>query len=212
MEKGQPPLYIVLNAAPEPIDFVLPTVPKVGHWTALLNTAASQDQQDFAPAATIAGAGSVRLGIFGGGMNGPRFGAELDETGVTFRLWAPAANSVDLGAGSAHARCTPGPAAGTNSHVTEAGAGTLYKFRIDDELEVPDPASHFQPHDVSGPSEVIDHAAYRWQRRGLARPARGRMPSFLELHVGTFTPDGTFRAAIEKLDHVRRHRASRRSN
>jgi glycogen operon protein len=53
LEKGQSPLYIVLNAAPEEIDFVLPTVPKVGHWTARLNTAASQDQQDSAPGAKL---------------------------------------------------------------------------------------------------------------------------------------------------------------
>jgi isoamylase len=53
LEKGQPPLYIVLNAASEEIDFVLPMVPNVGHWTARLNTAASQDQQDSAPGATL---------------------------------------------------------------------------------------------------------------------------------------------------------------
>jgi malto-oligosyltrehalose trehalohydrolase len=68
-------------------------------------------------------------------------------------------------------------------------------------MEVPDPASHFQPSDVSGPSEVIDHEAFVWQ----AGDWRGRPwedAAFLELHVGTFTPDGSFRAAIERLDHV----------
>ena len=54
-----------------------------------------------------------------------------------------------------------------------AGAGTRYKFRIDGEIEVPDPASHFQPQDVSGPSEVVDHDAIRLAGAGLARPALG---------------------------------------
>ena len=46
------------------------------------------------------------------------------------------------------------------------GAGTRYKFRIDDELDVPDPGSDFQPEDVSGPSELIDHCAYVWRAKG----------------------------------------------
>jgi maltooligosyltrehalose trehalohydrolase len=134
-------------------------------------------------------------------MNGTRFGAELTETGVIFRLWAPAANSVDLVLDSPlrmHAR----PGGWYELAVTEARAGTLYKFRIDGEIDVPDPASHFQPSDVSGPSEVIDHEQYRWQTPDW----RGRPwqdAAFLELHVGTFTPGGSFRAAIEKLDDVR---------
>src|SRR3954465_11144088 len=133
-------------------------------------------------------------------MNGTRFGAELTEAGVIFRLWAPAAHSVDLVLDRAlamHAR----PGGWYELAVPEAGAGTLYKFRIDHEIDVPDPASHFQPSDVSGPSEVIDHEQYCWQTPDW----RGRPwqdAAFMELHVGTFTPGGSFRAAIEKLDHV----------
>jgi malto-oligosyltrehalose trehalohydrolase len=85
--------------------------------------------------------------------------------------------------------------------IEGAGAGTLYKFRIDGELEIPDPASHFQPQDVFGPSEVVDHDPYDWQ----VRDWRGRAwqdAAFLELHIGTFTPGGTFRSTIERLDHV----------
>ena len=85
--------------------------------------------------------------------------------------------------------------------VPGARAGTLYKYRIDGELEVPDPASHFQPQDVGGPSEVIDHGAYRWQSSGWhGRPWPETV--FLELHVGTFTPEGTYRGVIDKLDHL----------
>jgi malto-oligosyltrehalose trehalohydrolase len=85
-------------------------------------------------------------------------------------------------------------------HVPGAAAGTRYRFHIDDEIDVPDPASAFQPEDVLGPSEVIDHA-YDWQ----ATEWRGRPwheAAILELHVGTFTPAGTFRAAIERLGDV----------
>jgi malto-oligosyltrehalose trehalohydrolase len=80
-------------------------------------------------------------------------------------------------------------------------AGARYKFRVDDEIDVPDPASAFQPDDVSGPSEVIDHARYRWR----ASDWRGRPwqeASVIESHVGTFTQEGTYRAMIDKLDHL----------
>ena len=66
---------------------------------------------------------------------------------------------------------------------------------------MPDPASHYQPDDVFGPSEVIDHDQFRWQTNAW----RGRPWSdsvFLELHLGTFTSGGTFRSAIDKLDHL----------
>ncbi len=85
--------------------------------------------------------------------------------------------------------------------IADAPAGALYRFRIDGELQVPDPASGFQPGDVSGPSEVIDHAQYVWK----ASDWRGRPWSdtvALELHVGAFTTGGSFSAAIEKLDQV----------
>ena len=93
--------------------------------------------------------------------------------------------------------------------VSGVKAGARYKFRIDDEIDVPDPASAFQPDDVSGPSEVIDHSSYRWR----AADWRGRpWPEtvLIETHVGTFTPEGTYRAMIGKLDHLvsnRHHRA-----
>ena len=95
---------------------------------------------------------------------------------------------------------TPAGAGWFEATLPRARAGTRYKFRIDDEIDVPDPASRFQPDDVHGASEVID-AAYDlacadWRGRPWQECA------FLELHVGSFTPRGTFRAAIDKLDHV----------
>ena len=75
-----------------------------------------------------------------------------------------------------------------------------YRFRVDDEIEVPDPASRFQPDDIHGASEVVDEA-YDWQTPGwYGRPWHECV--FLELHVGAFTGQGTFRGVIDKLDHV----------
>jgi maltooligosyltrehalose trehalohydrolase len=128
------------------------------------------------------------------------FGPRLGPEGVTFRLWAPAAKQVELMLERPHSM-----QANTDgwyeTHVAGARAGILYKFRIDGELEVPDPASHYQPADIGGPSEVIDHDAFGWQA-GSWRGRPWHETSVLELHVGTFTPEGTFRSAIEKLDHV----------
>jgi len=80
-------------------------------------------------------------------------------------------------------------------------AGTRYKFRIDGETDVPDPASAFQPEDVFGPSEVIDHAAYRWRAENW-RGLPWHETVLLEAHVGAFTAEGTYRAMIDKLDHL----------
>ena len=80
-------------------------------------------------------------------------------------------------------------------------AGARYKFRIDDEIDVPDPASAFQPDDVFGPSEVIDHEAYPWRATNWrGRPWQEAV--IVEAHVGTFTKEGSYRAMIDRLDHL----------
>ncbi|MDQ2083819.1 malto-oligosyltrehalose trehalohydrolase [Xanthobacteraceae bacterium Astr-EGSB] len=128
-----------------------------------------------------------------------RFGPRLDREGVTFRLWAPAARTVDLVCGET-LTMRKGADGWFELAVPRARPGLRYGFRIDGELDVPDPASAFQPDDVSGQSQVVDHG-YDWQ----ATDWRGRPwheTVILETHVGTFTPAGTFRAMIEKLDHL----------
>src|ERR1700720_668484 len=149
----------------------------------------------------MAGSSPIRPGLLGNCMSRRlRFGAELTRSGATFRLWAPAARRVELLLDTPHPMRTL-PGGWHEIAIPDARAGTLYKFRIDGGLDVPDPASAFQPDDVSGPSEVIDHERYAWR----ATDWRGRQwqdTVLLELHVGTFTPAGSFRGAIEKLDHV----------
>jgi malto-oligosyltrehalose trehalohydrolase len=133
-------------------------------------------------------------------MNGQQFGVKLTADGATFRLWAPAATRVDVLLDKPHA-LRRGDDGWFSADIAGIKAGTLYKFRIDDAVDIPDPASAFQPQDVSGPSEVIDHSAYRWR----ARDWRGRPwqeAVLIETHVGTFTPDGTYRAMIDRLDYL----------
>src|SRR5437870_3576251 len=111
---------------------------------------------------------------------GPR---PASKGGTHFRLWAPAAKSVELVA----RRAVPMHDMGGGWHeliVTDAAPGMRYKFRIDGEIEVPDPASSFQPEDVMGPSEVIDHQ-HDWRAKDWrGRPWHEAVIS--ELHVGTF--------------------------
>ena len=133
-------------------------------------------------------------------MNERQFGARLTADGTSFRLWAPAAKRVDLLLEKPQP-LRRGEDGWFCADLTGVKAGVRYKFRIDDEIDVPDPASAFQPDDVSGPSEVIDHASYRWR----ATDWRGRPwqeTVAIETHVGTFTPEGTYRAMIGKLDHL----------
>lgn len=126
------------------------------------------------------------------------FGPALNDGGVTFRLWAPAAKKVQLIADRTFPMRRNGDWFETD--VGSAKAGTRYQFKIDDDLTIADPASRFQPEDVHGPSEVIDQH-YAWKRVDWkGRPWHETV--VLEVHVGTFTAQGTFLAAIEKLDRV----------
>jgi maltooligosyltrehalose trehalohydrolase len=76
--------------------------------------------------------------------------------------------------------------------------GTRYLFRLDGSVTRPDPASNFQPEGVHGPSQVIDHRRFDWKDDNWSGMGLKEMVIY-ELHVGTFTPEGTFSAAIERL-------------
>jgi malto-oligosyltrehalose trehalohydrolase len=136
-------------------------------------------------------------------------GAELVAGGgASFRLWAPACPQVRLelantvsGACLEPMNMQPLTGGWHELFVPDAAAGSCYRFVLPDGLKVPDPASRFQPQDVHGPSEIIDPTAYQWsdfQWQGR----RWHEAIIYELHVGSFTLQGTFRAAIDKLDHL----------
>lgn len=132
------------------------------------------------------------------------FGAELRSDGrVRFRMWAPAVVEVSLAIeGQEQILPLERTSNGWHELVTDkAHAGTKYRYILPDGMRVPDPASRFQPEDVHGPSEVIDPARYVWNDASWAgRPWSEAV--IYELHMGTFTEEGTFLGAIEKLDHL----------
>ncbi|MGQ9370957.1 malto-oligosyltrehalose trehalohydrolase [Azospirillum sp. A39] len=133
------------------------------------------------------------------------FGAEpLPDGTVRFRLWAPTVTTVAVAIGDADPEEIPMQPDGDGWFALttdRAGAGSRYRFVLADGLRVPDPASRHQPDDVSGPSVVVDPGAYAWRTADWrGRPWHEAV--LYELHVGTFTPEGTFRAAIGKLDRL----------
>jgi malto-oligosyltrehalose trehalohydrolase len=132
------------------------------------------------------------------------FGAEIVNDGVRFRLWAPEHDRISLNIiGGGRLRSMRAVGEGWHELVTAAAQpGSLYQFVLPDGLHVPDPASRFQPMDVHGPSEVIDPEEYQWGDADW----RGRPWAecvIYELHLGAFTPEGTFREAIGRLDYLR---------
>jgi maltooligosyltrehalose trehalohydrolase len=135
------------------------------------------------------------------------FGAQITDNGsVRFRLWAPAAKQVDLALHDDRgvAQMLPMSVAEDGFHeiVTDkARAGSLYRYRIDGKTEVPDPASRRNPSDVHGPSEVVDPTDFEWDDdEWRSRPWHEAV--IYELHVGTFSPEGTFAGVQARLDHL----------
>jgi 1,4-alpha-glucan branching enzyme/maltooligosyltrehalose trehalohydrolase len=130
------------------------------------------------------------------------FGPLLSEQGVAFRFWAPFHDKVLLKLENDQPREMQRSAEGWH-HCEVAGAstGTSYKFLLSDGLAVPDPASRYQPEDAHGPSEVVDLSTYKW-RSDSWRGRPWEETVLYELHMGSFTTEGTFRAAIERLDHL----------
>ena len=131
------------------------------------------------------------------------FGAQVDADATSFRLWAPGAAKVDVVIG-ASARSRPMEARDDGWYeatVRNAGPGARYAFRIDDVLTVPDPASRANPDGVHAPSALVDPLAYAWHDDGW-RGRRWEEAVVYELHVGAFTPEGTFTAVTERLAYL----------
>lgn len=139
-------------------------------------------------------------------------GAELIGPSEThFRLWAPKAKHVDLVVEESAEKSAKrsfcaldAEPDGYFSGTARVGAGTLYRFRVNNgEHFHPDPASRFQPHGPHGPSQVVDPTKFKWtDSKWPGRKLKGQI--IYELHVGTFTPEGTWDAAAAQLPELAR--------
>ena len=116
------------------------------------------------------------------------------------RVWAPRCRRVEfvIDRGESH-ELTRGEDGMFERTVSGVSAGTRYWFRLDGDRLRPDPVSRFQPDGPHGPSEVVDPDAFKWTDQAWAgvKPA-GQV--LYEMHVGTFTPQGTWTAAANELD------------
>ncbi len=118
-------------------------------------------------------------------------------------VWAPRARAAELESGGRALALEPIEGGWWRAGAADLPAGADYAFRIDGKGPFPDPRSPWQPSGVHGPSRALDHAQFAWRDSGWQPPpfASGII---YELHVGTFTQEGTFLSAIARLDHLAR--------
>jgi maltooligosyltrehalose trehalohydrolase len=119
---------------------------------------------------------------------------------VNLRVWAPSARTVRARLESTVVSLKA-DGGGWWTLVEDVKAGTHYQFILDDGEPLADPRSLSQPEGVFGPSAVIDHSAFEWHDAGWESPPLDTAIIY-ELHIGTFTPGGTFDSAIPYLDHL----------
>jgi maltooligosyltrehalose trehalohydrolase len=118
-----------------------------------------------------------------------------------FQVWAPRASTVAVLIGGVPHPMQPAEAGWWTAEVENAGPGTDYVFIVDSGTPIPDPRSPCQPNGVHSASRLVDHAEFRWTDSNW-RPAPLPSAIVYELHIGTFTSGGTFKSAIECLDHL----------
>jgi len=120
-----------------------------------------------------------------------------------FEVWAPRARSMEVRVGNKKFALQPGEKGWWSTTVEEAGAGSDYGFVIDGlEPPVPDPRTQWQPSGVHGESRVVDHTAFSWTDSVWQAPPLSSAIIY-ELHLGTFTPEGTLKAAEARLDYLK---------
>jgi maltooligosyltrehalose trehalohydrolase len=140
------------------------------------------------------------LGQTSFGVTKPIIGANIHDTNCNFTVWAPNRKTIKLWLPEGNQRL--------DMHKLENGywtvdlentkSGLLYNYELDNQIIRPDPASYFQPKGVFGPSEVVDHGSFAWTDKSW-KGLDFKDLIFYEVHVGTFTKDGTFLAMIEHI-------------
>jgi maltooligosyltrehalose trehalohydrolase len=116
-----------------------------------------------------------------------------------FRVWAPNAKALKVEAAGERHSMTAHEGGWWSAEVPVRDPNAEYAFVLDGGEPLPDPRSPWQPRGISGPSRLLDHRSFAWaDRHWQAPPLKAAI--IYELHVGTFTPQGTFTSTIEKLD------------
>ncbi len=118
-----------------------------------------------------------------------------------FKVWAPLASEMALQIGEKNEPMKRTGDGWWSVELKEAGPGTEYGYIVNGEGPFPDPRSAWQPSGVHGPSRIIDHSEFRWTDDNW-QPKPLSSAVIYEVHVGTFTPEGTFRSLIERLDYL----------
>jgi maltooligosyltrehalose trehalohydrolase len=115
-----------------------------------------------------------------------------------FDVWVPKAKRVELISGDQRIamRSTP------NGHWQVEAEAIEYAFSLDGGPPLPDPRSHWQPHGVHGSSRVVNHSAFRWKHADFVGVPLSSAVIY-ELHIGTFTPEGTFLSTVTKLPYLK---------
>src|SRR5579871_6848850 len=125
-------------------------------------------------------------------------GVQLHEDGVAVRVWADAHKNVSVRVNGNDHPLRPESGGYFTGQISGVRAGDKYSFLLDGEGPFPDPASRFQPEGVHGPSQVVDPESFRWTDRSWPGvKLHGQV--IYELHIGIFTPEGTWRSAIGQL-------------
>jgi maltooligosyltrehalose trehalohydrolase len=120
-------------------------------------------------------------------------------------VWAPHAEKMELiikGANSPKAMIKDPYGYWQSESLGDLEEGTKYMFLLDSDQKLPDPASQSQPEGVHSWSEIVDHSVYSWSDDSWQGVPLTDMIIY-ELHVGTFTEEGTFEAIIDKIDHLK---------
>lgn len=126
-------------------------------------------------------------------------GAEVQGDGTHFRVWAPDRLHVEVVFESGRGQeLVPERGGYYSGFATGSRAGSLYRFRLDRTDLVPDPASRFQPSGPHGPSQVVDSRQFAWTDADWTGRELAGLVNY-ELHVGTFTQEGTWEAATNQL-------------
>jgi len=133
-------------------------------------------------------------------------GATVDDNGVHFSVWAPKATTIDVvvttDAGTSQYRLVRDSEGVYSSFVAELQPGARYRYRVDGGDDFPDPRSAFQPEGVHGPSEVIDHSRFAWSDHRWTGISADNLIIY-ELHVGTYSAQGTFVALQAELEAIK---------